>query len=157
MTRAKGTPPGRPRTPAAVLALHGSQHLKNRANEPRFAMGSAEPPAWLELSTAAAEFWRRYAPGMIDRGLLQDVDHPAFGELAEAWALAQQCRRILDSDGVLSEGHRGPQRHPAMLGYTGAVNAFGMLASRFGFSPTDRARLAGIVPKDDEYDDLLSR
>ena len=153
MTKRTGRPVGKPRQAASVTALHGG---RPRPSGPTLPAADTEPPAYLQLSEPAAEFWRRHSPELIRTQMLTTIDAPAFGEMCECYAMLQESRRILARDGQITQGQRGPQRHPALLAYSVALNGFHALASRFGFTPDARMRLAGIGPKDDQYDDLIS-
>lgn len=131
-------PGGRPRKPTALALLHGD-HRKNpgRVNraEPVPSAGAVGPP--YELSGAAQLVWDRLAPDRSVKGLLTSWDVDAFAAFCEALAALQRL-------------------WPGTPGYRDAVAVCTSIGGRFGWTPSDRAKLTVGEGRRDATEDLLS-
>lgn len=105
------------------------------------------------MSVAAREVWDEMAPELIRLKLLTIVDVKQFAEYCEATIIAQTARvliyRMMTGEIQLKAGAANP-----FNSYARAVQTMMMLASRFGLTPADRARLT--VDRDISTDDLIS-
>lgn len=138
-------PGGRPRKPTAIKILEGTF----RADRDGAAAAVPEPegqPSSLHLGGEALEFWGRITPGLVARGVAKACDSEALVMLAEWWARGRECSRALES---LAVNEKGAYQLLVMCGI--ATTHFDRLASRFGLTPSDRARLriepAGVASR----------
>lgn len=148
-------PAGRPRKPTALKVLHGDDKIhpgRMKRNEP-MPTGAVEAPS--HLSRPAKELWDQLAPEMIRVRLLTSVDVPLFAEFCESVILARlgRGRALGEATGRIVVAPGAPA---GMTAWSRAMVIVIALASRFGLTPSDRARLdLGQADKADSSD-LLS-
>jgi phage terminase small subunit len=137
-----GSRRGTPRKPTALALLHGDDKINpKRVNrrEPHAPGGIVKPP----MSPAASAEWDRIAPSMIAAGVLREWDVGLFVEWCESLILCKAARvraaQELTGQIVVLPGQASP-----MAAYQRALLNSMALASRFGLTPSDRARL--VVP-----------
>lgn len=117
----------------------------------QFPPATGTPPRW--LSKVAKAEWKRVAPFLLEQGLLTETDTSVLAVYCNAFAGYLSCSKKVEQDGhvVLVESHTRtgstskPIRNPAvtlMLDYQRAMLS---AASKFGFSPYDRDRIASNV------------
>lgn len=142
---------GRPRKPTNLAVLHGDQK-KNPARvnkqEPKPSTGEVEPP--YELTQAVRAIWDRLAPDRIRAGLLTAWDVDAFAAFCEALAVLHRSPR-----GAMAKPKPGVVNPLGQ--FRDAVNLCSTLGGRFGWTPSDRAKLA--MPEGGQQqpgEDLLS-
>jgi len=116
---------GRPPKPTSLKVLHGVRESRINRREP-VPGGEVDPPEWL-TSEALAD-WQRLAPDRLAKGVLTSWDVDAFGLFCEALVLA---RAEVDA-------HRAGGSQTRLVRAVGLVSSLG---SRFGWTPSDRARL----------------
>ncbi len=151
------------RKPASFHQLAGSfradRHTKSGLQLPP---ATGTPPRW--LSKVAKQEWKRVAPFLVEQGLLTETDISVLAVYCNAFAGYLECRALVEEQGqiitVESQTRTGktakPIRNPAvtlMLDYQRALLA---AASKFGFSPFDRERIAGSESPDDGEQPLQS-
>lgn len=133
-------PGGRPAKPTHLKVLHGDQPSRINTREPQPADGGLEPP--FKLSKAAQEVWDRLAPDRQAKGCLTAWDVDAFAEFCEAVTILRAKRKASRSKPV-------PGGASPMSEYKTAVSIVSSLGSRFGWTPSDRAKLTvGEEPVD---------
>ena len=115
-----------------------------------------EPPP--HLRGEALEEWRRLAPQLRVMRLLSALDVGLLAAWCSAWADLVTAERHLARDGLVVEGREGQLvRSPWFMVKSRSIDALLKLGARFGFSPSDRVRLAVNGPADpagnalDEY------
>jgi P27 family predicted phage terminase small subunit len=146
---------GRPPQPTNVKLLEGVRPSRVPAGEPVPSLRPVEPP--YRLTKAVQAEWDRLAPDLISRQILTPWDTSAFALFCELLVLnrraVQSARR-----GVLVKGARKDERvyNRAMQGVRETTQLLATLGSRFGWTPSDRARLTFPEMSDDELDELLS-
>jgi P27 family predicted phage terminase small subunit len=82
----------------------------------------------------AAKFWDRYVPELIRLGLATRLDEPALISMCEWWAIYRTLKKEISA---IKPNDR------QIYAAANARKQFDSIASRFGFTPADRARLAG--------------
>lgn len=127
---------GPPPKPTALRVLSGSRKGKGKVGEPMPEKASVDPPKW--LGREGKVIWREYAPKLLEMGLLTELDVEMF---AQACALAAAARTLL----VGSTDHLK------------AVAAMGQILGRFGFTPSERTKLAVVPKTKDKFEDFLSK
>lgn len=131
---------GRPRTPTAMLKLtgaidHDKKRYADRANEPR-PKGTPQKP--LDMTPEASDWWDRNVPLYVEMGVATDVDGPALEMAAHWWSESQRLRATGESD----------YRTLCMLSM--ASKQFMAIVSKFGGTPSDRAKLSVTKPDEDD-------
>jgi hypothetical protein len=132
-----GKSTGRPPKPTRLKVLQGNPgHRALNTSEPQPDAADLNPPRWLKAS--GRRVWREYAPKLQGLGLLTQMDVETF---AQACALSAEARVL----------------KPGSADHIRAVEAAGRILARFGFTPSDRARLSVTKPASDPFSDFLSR
>lgn len=123
---------GRPPKPTHLKVLHGDRPDRINDAEPLPAKVDVQPP--FPLSKAASEVWERLAPDRIAKGVLTPWDADAFAEFCEALVILRSRRKA---------ANRKPEPGGVspMAEYKAAVSIVSALGSRFGWTPSDRAKL----------------
>jgi P27 family predicted phage terminase small subunit len=148
---------GRHRKPAAKLKLLG-EYREDRHGD-RFddshLDSAVEKPEG--MNSVAERFWDSVVPGLVEAGYVKAIDQPQLRGMCEWWARYitastwlshRQTRGALDGElkdvELIAKIHGMAQK---------AWAAFSAVASRFGMTPSDRAKLAA-EPKEeaDEFD-----
>jgi len=136
-------------TPTTVLAQRGSWRAKTRQGEADAAPAAlADIPAAPEwLSPGARAHWRGIIDPLVERGLLTPLDSMAAGMLCESFATFIEARAIVEAEGMVAQGSRGPVQHPAVRIRDAAFERFTRLSREFGMTPNGRAGLPLTPPK----------
>jgi phage terminase small subunit len=139
-----------PRKPTNLALLHGDDKKNpgriNRS-EPVPSEAKVAPP--FKLTVKAQEVWNRLAPDMVRKRVLTPWDVDAFAEFCEAVVILRGKRR-----GARREAEPGA---PSPMGeYKAAVGIVTTLGSRFGLTPSDRAKIALPGEGEGAGDDYLS-
>lgn len=94
------------------------------------------------LSPAAVRFWNRYAPPLIEAGVLCKLDLDSFVQLCEVASNLEDCREGIKEHGVLVEGTHGTlKKNPALSCAAQLYQQYRLLASDFALTPASRAKL----------------
>jgi phage terminase small subunit len=122
---------GRPRKPTALKLLQGNPG-KRRLNEsePMPPAASLEAPHWLKA--AGRRVWEELAPPVQAEGLLTVLDVELFAHACVQLAAARRSTRDKKSLDVANR-----------------------ILARFGFTPSDRARLNVNPRPPDPFEDFL--
>ena len=128
---------GPPRTPTALRVLHGNPGKRPiNKGEPKPDAAKLDPPKW--LGREGRVLWREYAAKLHVLGLLTELDIELF---AQACALAAAARTLM----------------PASADHIKATEAAGRILARFGFTPSDRAKLSVTPNIEDPFEQLLKK
>lgn len=138
---------GRPPNPTNLKVLHGVRKDRINRDEPLPTDDEIEPPA--TLSPAAVAVWQRLAPDRIAKGVLTPWDVDAFALFCEAVTIAHVAAA---GAGVLAV----PGAQSPMGLFKDAVAVCATLGGRFGWTPSDRAKLVVGGEKRDAKERLLS-
>lgn len=132
-------PAGRPPKPTATLKASGGFRKDRHAGREHTSDSGTtiEQPAWLVGD--ALEFWQRNVPKLEAMGILDGIDESQLAGLATAWANWRREQNDFDA----GNGH--------VYRVSNAWNMFDKISGKFGFSPTERTKLA-IEPPSDELD-----
>lgn len=130
---------GRKRTPNAILALTGSR--KFRPNEPELPPGIGEPPDF--LTGRALQVWDETAEVLENAGILSCVESHVLAQYCVAVAECESATKILERDGLISQGEKGLVKHPAIVIRNNAAMRMLKFASEFGLTPASRGRVKG--------------
>lgn len=141
---------GANRKPTALKVLHGDDKKNpqriNR-NEPIPGDQPILPP--VTLTADGLEVWQRLAQDRIDKGVLTIWDVDAFALFCEAIAQAHEAARHAGEE---------PERliQSPMSRFKDAVAICASLGGRFGWTPSDRAKLVVGGRQRDPKEDLLT-
>lgn len=116
-------------------------------NEPQPQKGTPQPPASLK-GEAMAE-WQRIVPELARIGLVALIDRAALVVYCRAWQTYCDAIDHLEEYGPVVESGRdgGMVKNPSAQIARDAADLMLRYGSRFGFTPSDRVRLA--VPADE--------
>src|SRR3990167_6403207 len=135
---------GRPPKPTALKLLQGNPGKRRlNANEPAPPPASTEPPDWLD--ELARAFWDEHAPPLIRRGLLTTWDVPMF-----ATACSEHSLWVRYTVRINKHPFGKAAKDWSRLRNMALANRDRTL-SKFGMSPSDRARLGAVgaeMPED---------
>lgn len=106
-------------------------------------------PAW--LSGPAKAEWRRVAPILISRNVLETGDLATLAAYCQAAGQVIEASAVITREGLTYLGASGPKRHPAVGVRNDAMNQVRLLGGQFGLNPVDRSR---PVVRGDHEDDL---
>ena len=128
---------GRPTKPTRLKVLQGNPGKRPlNKSEPQPGDAKLKPPKW--LGHEGRMFWREYAPKVQALGLLTELD---VEEFAQAAALSAVARRAT----------------PGSRDHIQAVEAAGRILARFGFTPSDRAKLSVTPKTEDPFEQFLGK
>jgi P27 family predicted phage terminase small subunit len=134
---------GRPPKPAETRLLEGNPG--HRPIPEPVVMGGrpAEPPGPPDhLDEDASAWWREAIPVLHSVGILDTVDTAALEMAATAYSRFRQAKRVIDVDGVTSEGSMGQIReHPALAIERAAQQTYLRFAEQYALTPSARTRL----------------
>ena len=91
------------------------------------------------LKGEAAAFWKRIVPGLVESGLVKDRDAAELTTMCEWWARYRKFGDRLDKAG------EDENTYQLMLQVGICHTNFDKVASRFGLTPSDRAKLRAEV------------
>jgi P27 family predicted phage terminase small subunit len=101
--------------------------------------GEPVRPDWLE--GLARDLWDSITPGLVATGVAKARDTVALIGMCEWWAL---YRRLMDA---LSSEDVSPKLAPLAAQAGIAWDKFSQMASKFGMTPSDRAKLRVEMPQ----------
>ena len=132
-------PRGRPRKPIALLKAQGTFNTTrhdHRQVEPTSGTTVKMPRS---LKGEAAKFWKSVVPKLEEMNILDGIDAPYLETLSRSWSNWHKEQAAYEA----GDGH--------IYRVSCAWTMFDKIASKFGFSPVDRTRLA-IDRKSNEPD-----
>ena len=139
--------PGPAKKPSILEEIQGRPgHRTPNQNEPKPTTASvnAEPP--IKLDAHGVKFWRDHFAGLVELGILTELDIPTFALLCEIWG---QC---IEASEMLTRTLDMAERKQWSVIQRSARADFLRYASRFGMTPSDRTGL--ICPAPPEADSL---
>lgn len=143
-----------PRHNSARYDSRAHRPPKTLADLPASALGVAKMPAWLDREARA--FWRKHAPGLVERGHLTAMDETMFAVLCQTWADLRKYDAILAEEGEVITGPRGGVRqHPLVSVRARTLRSFVEGSKDFGLTPQSRERLP-IPPPQRKPDDFMA-
>ena len=111
-----------------------------------------------DLTPVAAGFWRAIAPELLKKGVLADIDKPAFRALCRCYSLLEQAASEMETSGctTLNVKTGEVKKHPSTAVYKAQCDLFTRLAAQFGLSPAARGKISCQPTTDvDEFDEFL--
>ncbi|SDD71916.1 phage terminase small subunit P27 family [Rhodospira trueperi] len=112
------------------------------------------PPSWLPAHAKAE--WKRVAPRLQARGLLNDEARATLESYCVAVGMVRECEETMVTEGRTVETERGPTVHPAFRIQQGAMREARLLATELSLTP-HRQALRGKTDDDtgDGWGDLV--
>jgi len=132
---------GRPRKPIAQHLLDGT-YREDRHGNSFLPDGEPVMPDW--LSPEAQELWESIVPPLVKSGVATAVDAAELTALCDWWGLYRIARQSLAS----IEDRKSRPYYDTQILAGAAFKQFNTIASRFGLTPSDRARLQVAEPPD---------
>ncbi len=107
-------------------------------------------PASIHGHPQAQTLWKQIGPMLVEAGILDKADGPAFAAWcsvqAEADRLAVRVRKLGEDVVVESNGGKTIQMHPLHSAWRAQVKLAADLGGRFGLDPSSRTSLTGKTP-----------
>jgi phage terminase small subunit len=97
------------------------------------------------LSGPARKFWDEAVPGLVEAGVVGEIDSPAIVACCEAWALFRLA---------VAAAAKDPCDKDARAAVVAYLAQWVTLASKLGLTPADRQRL--VAAADPAGDDAVS-
>ena len=122
---------GRPRKSAKLKLMEGSHVPCRDGDEDEIVLADGVPSPPYPLKGEALKHWNELVPRLTQMGVSSEVDSHSLALMCQAWASIRKLQPKVDKE------PDGPARMP-WLGFT---KQWVELASRFGLTPSDRAKL----------------
>lgn len=143
---------GRPPKPTRLKELEGNPGKRPlNKREPQYATEVPTRPEW--LAPEAKREWNRVVRELQAKGLIAKVDRAALAAYCESWALYVEAVKDVRKNGktfTTDTGYEGPR--PAVGMMVKMQQAMSTYAAKFGFTPSDRSRIA--VPNSEPADEF---
>lgn len=117
------------RKPTAELKLHGEYYASRHGDRSREPQPTGMPKKPGTLKGEASKHWDVVVPSLVETGVATAQDAPALKRLCEFWGEYEAAK------------HRTPKDRVRLMMMVAAHKQWIDLASRFGLTPSDRARI----------------
>ena len=149
------------RKAAALKALQGSER-PSRELTPMLKKLPEKPRPVFTLSDAELEIYQNLIEHLSEYQLLHTVDSIGLSVMAKNIAIMRWCADELESiDDVIQVFENGTSNVSGLYtAYTKAQQSFQSMMSKWGLSPVDREKIAGMVighDEDDVYEKLKAQ
>lgn len=136
---------GRPRKPAAMLKLTGSERAGERAAaEVPMAAGDLVRPDSL-LDEGARRWWKKLTKQLTATpGLITPDNGIALAMLCSALSTYEQANAELATTGITILEDGKIKRNPALIVRERAFNEIRMGCAQFGITPADRSKITTV-------------
>lgn len=138
---------GRPRKPTRLKVIQGNPgKRKLPEGEPTPAVEIPTRPEWLDAE--AKREWNRITPYLKEQGLIAKIDRALVAMWCQCWAQYVWAVKDIEENGTTFEtekGYQGPR--PAVAIATKMIEKLTSLSARFGFTPSDRAKMGVSTEK----------
>ena len=142
--------------PFSGRTQRGLNSLRGRRIIPFGAEGLPKATMPADLSPAAKAVWKREAPGLEKRKLLDALSAPLFIMLCEQVATVQELNEVIRKDGFVITGRGGRQvAHPALSALRSSEKIVLQLLKEFGMTPASRARMGIVSDAEPEIEDFF--
>jgi P27 family predicted phage terminase small subunit len=127
---------GRPRKPTAAKILEGTWR-EDRDGDPALVVPAAgEPVCPVGLKGEALSMWERIVPRLVESGVARECDSDQLAAMCRWWARYRLGEKRLEK---LQPGHKREYQQTLLVAI--CWTNFDKIASRFGMTPSDRAKL----------------
>lgn len=149
------------RKAAALKALQGTER-PSREIKPLIKTLPERPRPVFTLSDAELEIYRHLIEHLAEYQLLHTVDSIGLSVMAKNIAIMRWCAEEIESiDDVIQVFENGTSNVSGLYtAYTKAQQSFTSMMSKWGLSPVDREKIAGMVlghDEDDVYEKLKAK
>lgn len=141
---------GRKPLPTAVKAARGTLRAsRQKVDEPKAALASADvaPPRGMRKEAVAE--WRRLAPVLVELCVLTTADLAALRAVCEAWCDYVSAQRVATKAGAYykttsRDGSTMIRAHPAIADRSDAWRRYRSGLVEFGLTPASRSRVSTV-------------
>ncbi|MGE4190747.1 MAG: P27 family phage terminase small subunit [Thermoanaerobaculia bacterium] len=128
-------PAGRPRKPTAQKIAEGTHRKDRDGNRADLvAGGKPQKPDW--LNAAAAKFWDRWVPVLVDMQIAKEIDSVELANACFWWDQSHEAAK------ALAKFKPNHPMYQVVLGSAIATRKQWLsAAAKFGFTPPDRTRI----------------
>ena len=137
---------GPAKTPTKLTILRGNPGKRPiNKNEPKYPSAGIQCPHWLDL--AARKEWKRLAPNLKKMGLLTNVDVSELARYCKTHSEYLKAVEFLDKHGLVYPRRDADGNTTSLVKYPHiniaheAAMICHRIASKFGFTPSDRTGL----------------
>jgi P27 family predicted phage terminase small subunit len=117
--------------------------------EPHPELGVPSRPEW--LSAEGKREWNRVVPELARLGLLAKIDRAMIVAYCVCWGMYKDAIKDLEEKGTTFETEKGYQGPRPSVGIAKqALQQAIQLSAKFGFTPSDRAKMAMPEPQDED-------
>jgi P27 family predicted phage terminase small subunit len=136
--------------PSSSESKRGRNTLSRKRSEAEF----VSPPAHVSSRPLALAFWDTHAPTLATEGRLRQVHAEVFGQLCHLHADIRGLSEQIDHEGWITATEKGQSVSPVARLLRDSRRDFVTLASKFGLTAADEARLPQV--NDEEQTDPLA-
>ena len=116
-------------------------------DEVSFQLASELPQPPAHFGKIATRVWVSIIPQLQDVGILETVDLPQLEMYCTNVEIYEKCSAIIKKAGLTivftnKNGHSYTAEHPALRSMNNAISLCGKLATKFGFDPAARTKVA---------------
>lgn len=126
---------GRPPKPLAQRRLEGNPGRRPLPDEPKLTASTSTFPSW--MPEYGKELWEQIVPLLRREMKAVSIDDPALVGMCLSWGFAMQAAKRLKREGLIKAGAKNPLTQV----WRDNLKSFYDFASKFGMTPSDRARL----------------
>ena len=141
---------GRPPKPTKLKILQGNPGKRALPHaEPQPTIGIPTRPGW--LSPEAKREWTRVVGELAELGLLATIDRALISAYCQCWAMYVAAVKAIDEHGMTFETPNGYiAQRPEVAIATRNLEKMNQLSAKFGFTPSDRSKMAMPEPKEED-------
>jgi P27 family predicted phage terminase small subunit len=143
-------PRGRPKKPDDLKILDGTWRRDRDGKPEERVQAEGEPVPPSHLKGESLSFWKHVVPGLIKSGVAKEADAPELAMMCEWWGRYRRYSRMLDR---MKNNDKNLYQTTILCGI--ACTNFDKVASKFGLTPSDRAKLR--VPNKPKEGGVMSR
>ncbi|MGC4050646.1 MAG: phage terminase small subunit P27 family [Paludibaculum sp.] len=140
---------GRTPEPTELKLIKGTRDDRVNDQEPKPAAGGVTPPP---LTPRARTVWKRLAPDLAAKKVLDRWNVDLFAQYCEAVVVARDAAKDIARRGVLVKGggeHPTMVKNPAVQVQRDAIATMTTVGAQFGIGAAARSRIVtGEAPKD---------
>lgn len=127
----------RNKKPGLIRKLEGNRSRTSIPDNPK---GVGEPVCNPYLNADEQRFWFAIVDS-LPGGLLSRADEQVLERAAIAWARMWDCRKMIEEQGMISQGANGPIKNPLLMVEKDAREELHRAGEVLGLSPVARTRI----------------
>lgn len=132
--------------------MNETSSKKDEDSMKRESLSTLEPPS--ELSSRAQKVWEAVVPELHNNRVVGQTDIPLLVRYCDSLARWNECREIIDRDGMFTVNHCGNRvAKPELVQYKHLLNELLKIERELGMTPSARSQITKIsVTEDDPFD-----